>query len=261
MTQPLTDKQHAFALALADPACVSITDAYAKAGYSKKGDATNVANRASALAAQPHVVAEVDRQRQRLFKTTAAIIDAAAVLTEWVTILRADPAELIRARRFCCRYCYGVNHEYQWINESEWADAYAAALDFNSQRVGRQPHKALPEDGGGYGYTRNRKPVATCPRCEGDGFWDTYVTATDELSPAGRKLYAGIKQTNQGVEIKMRDQEGALNNVAKFLGMTPDALKLLGPGGGPIQTRNITTDMDPKEAAKLYAQEMGGAIK
>ena len=256
--KPLTKQAKDFARLLADPKCPSIVDAYKQAGYSDKGDPENVKDKASRLAADPRVVAAVDEFKTEAFKIQEAIIEARRVLEEWVLIAFADAAELIEARRFCCRYCYGIDHRYQWVNEAEWADALAEVIDYNAQCVGRRPHKVLPEDDGGYGYERDREPVSTCPRCKGDGEMDVHIHSTKKLSKSARRLYAGVKQTQTGIEIKLRDQDAALNNLAKYLGMTPESINLRGPNGGPVLSATVAANVDPKEASKLYQAIMNG---
>ena len=39
-------------------------------------------------------------------------------------------------------------------------------------------------------------------------------------------LYAGVKQTREGLEIKMHDQQKALENAARHLGMFQDKLEV-----------------------------------
>ena len=51
---------------------------------------------------------------------------------------------------------------------------------------------------------------------------------TRTLSPQARVLYAGVKQTKDGLEIKMHDQQKALENVARHLGMFQDKLAVEG---------------------------------
>lgn len=45
--------------------------------------------------------------------------------------------------------------------------------------------------------------------------------------------------------------------IARDLGMV-DKKEFSGPNGGPIQTRNVTTEMSAKEAAEAYADELRG---
>ena len=101
------------------------------------------------------------------------------------------------------------------------------------------------------------KPVMDCHHCLGDGITDVLIPDTATLTPAARKLYAGVKQTKEGIEVKMRDQDGALLNIARHLGMMIERKEVSGPGGGPVQTVGIQT-MDPMEAAKAYQDIMAG---
>lgn len=108
---------------------------------------------------------------------------------------------------------------------------------------------------GGIGYKWRQPPHPDCPRCDGLGRTRTVIRDTTDLSPGGRALFAGVKETQHGVEIKMHDQMAALVNVAKHLGMFPNKVELAGKGGGPIET--INTNMTPAEAAEHYAATLG----
>lgn len=79
-------------------------------------------------------------------------------------------------------------------------------------------------------------PNPDCSKCKGQGVRYVKVADTRKLTGAARKLYAGAKQTKDGVEIKMRDQDAALKNLADYLGMqNKGTTALTGPGGGPVQ--------------------------
>ena len=52
--------------------------------------------------------------------------------------------------------------------------------------------------------------------------------AHPHAKPASQVLYAGVKQTKDGLEIKMHDQQKALENVARHLGMFQDKLVVEG---------------------------------
>ena len=106
-------------------------------------------------------------------------IRAEDVLRNWVDIATADPAELVRPRRGCCPWCWG---------------------DSSSDPA--------------------RAPNPDCTNCKGEGVLDIYIADINEISPKARKLYAGAKVKSDGsIEIKFRDQDRALENVAKHLGM------------------------------------------
>jgi phage terminase small subunit len=253
----LTAKQEAFAVALCDPTCKGPSEAYARAGYRVDDPPTKQQQtHASALAAHEGVARRVVEIRN--VALSAAMIDAAFVLREWMTIATADPSELMRARRWSCRHCYGIDHKFQWISEEEFAIACARVIDWNATKPSRAAAKPMPDYSGGCGYDRTRAPAATCPHCGGDGEWDTYIADTHSLSPAARKLFAGIKTTNNGVEVKMRDQDGALANIAKYLGMMAERHLHGGDPNNPTPIPTIdASNIDAATAAKVYAAAMG----
>lgn len=252
----LTAKQEAFAVALCDPDRPPTVEAYKRAGYSVSDPPTKAQySAASVLAAHLGVVQKVNELRK--VSLDIAMIDAAFVLREWLTIATADPAELVRTRKFCCRHCYGLYHNYQWISEQEFAIACACVIDWNATKPSRSAAKAMPDPSGGYGYDRCRSPVETCSHCSGDGYVDTYIEDTHRLSPAGRKLYAGLEVTNNGIKIKMRDQGEALANIAKYLGMLADRHMHGGDPNNPTPMTQLIGEIDAATAAKLYAAAMG----
>lgn len=74
-----------------------------------------------------------------------------------------------------------------------------------------------------------------CSRCSGEGIKVMSVQDTSKLSGPARRLYAGAKQTKDGIEIKMRDQDAAWAKLADYLGMSNKSKgELSGPSGGPI---------------------------
>jgi hypothetical protein len=68
-------------------------------------------------------------------------------------------------------------------------------------------------------------------------------------------LYAGVKQTANGPEIKMRDQDKALAFLASYLGLDKKVLEINQPQ--PLHTLSEITD-DPVVASKTYAQLING---
>lgn len=78
-------------------------------------------------------------------------------------------------------------------------------------------------------------PNPQCLKCVGLGVRMVELADTRKLTGAARRLYAGAKQTKDGIEIKMRDQDGALKSLASYLGMEKRISELSGPGGGPLQ--------------------------
>jgi phage terminase small subunit len=72
---------------------------------------------------------------------------------------------------------------------------------------------------GGVGFDARKPPNEKCPDCFGDGIGDAHFKDTRALSPSARRLYAGVKQTKDGLELKLHDQLNALITVGKHLGM------------------------------------------
>lgn len=177
-------------------------------------------------------------------------IDAKRVLQMWVDIASADPGELVELRHLNCRHCWGIGHAYQW-NAREYADAAAKAMT-----DGKLP----PLMEGGDGWRKTRDPNPDCPECCGEGVEDVKFKDTRHLKGKARLLYAGVKTTKNGVEILMRDQDAALANIAKALGMFVERREHSGPNGGPIPVAsiNVAVPVDPQEASRLYQALMEG---
>ncbi|WP_110599813.1 terminase small subunit [Salinicola lusitanus] len=138
-------------------------------------------------------------------------ITADMVLDRWWSIATADPGSLTQLRRGCCRYCHGDDHLFQWKDEAE----FSRAMDNADE--GKEP-----SDEGGYGFRPFHTPHPSCPECGGEGLPRVYAEDTRNLGPEAKMLFAGVKQTKEGLEVKMQDQAKALENVARHLGMFTD---------------------------------------
>lgn len=162
-------------------------------------------------------IAELRKQRQR-----ASDIDADYLLRKCVQTVNADPNELVELRRDCCRYCYGDGHRYQYT-PAEWeavlmryqADCHTAEL------AGKRPPPE-PDPRGGVGFHRRMPPLPTCPECHGEGVEDVHVKDTRLLSPEARQLYAGVRMTKHGLEIKTHDRNKNLEMAARMIGAFQD---------------------------------------
>jgi phage terminase small subunit len=142
-----------------------------------------------------------------------AIVDGAKVIAEWSAIALGDVSSLVQYQRVNCRHCNGVDNKFQWLNEDEYAIASAKAIDLQ---------QSLPECSGGFGFRKNGEPSEECPHCCGEGEGRVFLKDTRYLTADEKRLYAGVKMTNAGIEIKTRDQDAALLNLAKYF-------KLLSP--------------------------------
>lgn len=185
---------------------LNATQAAIRAGYSEKSARQMGAENLSKPAIQAAIA---QAQQDRAVRTG---ITADRALREAWNVAIADARELVQVKVGCCRYCYGEGNRYQrtvgemnrdreaWMEKKDNAPA-----DFDEK--------------GGIGYDPLRMPFASCPECGGDGQPRVVLGDTRNLSPAAASLYAGAKQTKDGIEIKMQDRGAALEKVFKHLGL------------------------------------------
>lgn len=138
-----------------------------------------------------------ETQGPRLYRNAQvrAAIDAAIekqkarteVTADWVLrrlflIAGADPNELIQHRRIACRDCHDGNDD---VDRTDLM----------------------------------RAPDRDCHGCHGRGVGYVHVCDTTKLSEGANALFAGVKTTKDGIEIKMHDQMAALEKIGRHLGM------------------------------------------
>lgn len=218
------------------------TAAYKRAGYKGEGNTAYV--NASRMLRNAKVSRAVQDAMDARAKRTQISQDL--VLQWWWDIATADATQLTELHRYCCRYCWGFGHNYQWRDMVEFEEKRLEAIE----RKQREPN-----DSGGYGYDAQVDPNPECPRCNGLGLSRPVFHDTRDATGAARRLFAGIKEGKFGMEIIMRNQDDALKMVAQHLGMLKSKTEISGPDGGPIQTE--TTNLTPDEAAELYRKMMG----
>lgn len=179
------------------------------------------------------------------------------VLQRWWDIATADPNEIICLRRVCCRHCWGADHQYQWLDRQE----YQNAVQIARKDAKEDETPAIPSDAGGYGFNRLAKPHPDCPYCRGEGHPEIFAADTKALNPKAKLLYAGLKPTAAGIEIKLKDQDKALENVARHLGMFVDRHEHTGKDGGPIQAEmvELTPEERQERIRELLEKQKGGA--
>lgn len=191
--------------------------AYRRAGYRARGNSAEAS--AAKLLRHPKVsVAIAAAQEARSERTE---ITADMVLQHWWDIAKANPNDLIQLRRVCCRHCYGIDFDYQWVDAAE----YDSTLKLAAMVENADP-RTFPTDDGGYGFNKTLIPHRDCPQCFGEGHESVFAHDTRQLKGAARLLYAGVKVTRDGLEIKMRDQDKAMENVARHLGMFKEKIEV-----------------------------------
>lgn len=265
----LTPKQDAFVVAYLETGNAS--EAYRRAYDVRNMKPATINNSAWELMKHPVISARLAQHRDATFERST--IDRAGVLALITEIATADASKLAEVQVRCCRNCWGAGHMHQWKNAAEFGFALAAAMDreaeelrawekeiaLGSKRPQPEPHK-LPDDSGGYGFDVYASPNPECPKCLGEGHVMPVVKDTRKLCGAAKRLYAGFKQTRDGIEIKTRSQDAALALLAKEFGIAKDAPPVQVAVGVNAQGAESVTVIatDPLEAARQYQDFMKG---
>jgi phage terminase small subunit len=204
--RPLTTKQKLFCECyVADPE-MNARRAAEKAGY-KCVNANSFGVTAHTIMSQPHVqayIAELTAGRSKKLD-----ISAEKVLKEWDEIAFGDPFEAIQFRRTCCRHCHGKGFKYQY-RQAEWNNLVKQMAECG---------RPMPDPEGGTGFRGNDDPNPHCPECDGEGIGSEFMLDSRNLTKAQRKLITSIQQTRDGIKVTFRDQDKALESLAKHLGM------------------------------------------
>lgn len=166
---------------------------------------------------------------------TEASMEAAELIREMARIVRADPNEIVEYRRVNCRHCWGGGYHYQYTTQAKLDQAVHQHEE--DQRRKKKAFDESPEAlcgdyvatefvHGGIGFDATREPNPDCPECSGEGHGEVFVKDTRLLSPAARALFAGVKISKDGVEIKMHSKDKQMEMMARILGLLKDSLKL-----------------------------------
>jgi hypothetical protein len=181
-----------------------LTEAYRLAGYKGEGGTAN--SNASRMLRNARVSRAVrwlrDRRQQRLALTETEIIHQLS------SIASMDPNDISQLRRVNCRYCWGDDHHYQWRDIDEHQKACKIAL---------KDEKPPPGMAGGIGFVESAVPNEDCPRCGGEGTMQTFWADTTMLDGPARWGYLGVKETMNGLEIKMASPEAARRELLRLL--------------------------------------------
>jgi phage terminase small subunit len=214
LTKPegLTHKQEAFAQHLA--VYGQPVEAYL-ATYAVKKTRNRNALRASAfnIANHPKVRARVAvlqaASAERAVTTNAELM---AALEELVDV---DPAEIVAVVVSPCRFCHGINHEYQWATPDEHALACAKSIHRG---------EPAPNDVGGFGFTLDREPHGECPQCHGAGDARVHFSNTAAASRGARRLVRGVELFPDGrlKRLHLHDQAALRVELHKLRGMVVD---------------------------------------
>jgi len=156
-----------------------------------------------------------ERLAEEREKTLATLdVKVEDVLDRFKAIAFGDAAAITEYVVGACRYCHGVDHHYQWRHQDELTEATEEAIR-ESDRSGKPAR--FPDPHGGIGYRASAPPHPECPNCDGDGIARVRFKDTRLMTPDERKLFAGVKQTQHGIEFKLNDQVAALKELAEHV--------------------------------------------
>ena len=204
------------------------TQATIRAGYSEKGASVQ----AQKLLAKASVQAAIKEHKKDI--AISAKINNTSVLRRWWEIANANAADLVKVEIECCRYCYGQGHKYQWTPaefEKEFGVYGTSEYLDKPDQLPEHVKKALR---GGIDFDCTKSPNPACPECRGKGKETIRLIDTSTLNSSTKRLYSGIQKTKDGFRITTRDQDRALENIAKYLGMFVEKKEISGPEGGAI---------------------------
>lgn len=219
-----------------------------RAGYA----AGSAEQEASRLLNTPEVKAAIDAALAE--RAQAVKVSAEDVLRDLLAIAQADPNDIVQHRRLCCRHCWGQGFRYQRTAGEMERDrrSHEADMERRQKDAARTDEPFTPtafDEQGGVGYHGKREPNAECPECFGDGVLDVHVADSRLLTGGARRLYAGVKRTKDGIEVKMRDQDKALELLGRHLGIFQDKLAI----SGELDLRKASDDELRAELASLVA--------
>lgn len=233
----LTDKQQQFVVEyLID---LNATQAAIRAGYS----AVNAGKIGPELLgktriAQAIAIAKQDRQER-------TEITADAVLSEIWDMFRADPRELIELHVGSCRHCHGKDHLYHRTLAEIKRDRNTWIKEGNAP-------SAFDEEGGA-GYNPLVPPNPVCPECWGTGARRTVLRDTRKISRQAASIYAGVKETQNGIELKLHDKVALAEKLAKHVGLYEADNKQKNAGAEALQ------EMATAELLRMQALLKGSA--
>lgn len=153
-----------------------------------------------------------DRVREAIEMAFGRIYNNVLVTAENVTaeirdIAFADARELTGVHSAACRHCWGMDYGYQPTPAEARASAMRTKRKYDPDRIA---------NGVGF-FDGKRQPNPECPECFGNGSAVPYAKDTRLLSPAAAALFAGVKVTPHGIEVKTHPKMAALELLGRVV--------------------------------------------
>lgn len=238
--------------------------AYLRAGYSDASPAYLNQNAHRLLSSQT-----VSRYVLELEREASSHVDMREVVRQIIAsdmrIVAAAASDLSNVVHDACRHCHGINGKYQWRDLVEYTTELQRVLDVNAMygELRSLRRKApvdieLPTDDGGYGYRITLAVNPECPKCDGIGVRRTQLADTRHLEGSAAALYAGVKETNAGIEILTHDVGKAKERLLRIAGAFGDdaaSVARAAAGGaaiGAVTASKVMETMSAEEAQRLY---------
>lgn len=187
------------------------TRACKAAGYSAKAAETQ----GPRLLTLTNVKAAIDAATSAAEHRSA--VKAERILQELAAIAFADARELTEHHQVACRRCWGKDHAFQHTDAE--VREYRQSYELQATILRRQGKIPEPMEERLGGYDPKRKPNKDCPACAGHGLSIPVVNDTRHLSADAAALFAGVRKTRDGLEVKMHDKLRALELLARCKGM------------------------------------------
>lgn len=194
------------------------TQAYREAGYQATTSASQGAYETLRLPYVQARIAELDAA-----DLAALDVKGTDVTRRLVNIAFADIANMTTLHAGACRYCWGVEHRYQWRTPREFSEAVEQHM---LKGEAYQANHPAPDNEGGYGYRATMDPNPDCPECDGQGITQVRFKNTRDMTAAERAVFAGVEQTQHGIKYRLNSQPDALVTIAKTLKMFKDEMEV-----------------------------------
>lgn len=183
--------------------------AYREAGYE---DGPSVHQNASRLLSSDYVQSRLaSAKADALAKLDVKVADVLAMQRD---IAFTDRAEITSYVIGACRYCWGIDHRFQWRTHREFADAVETYM---GKGEAYHANHTAPDDEGGYGYKHSAAPNPDCPECEGEGVERVKFKDTRLMTEAERRIFAGVETTQHGIRYRFEDRGKAIESLAQHL--------------------------------------------
>lgn len=201
-----------------------------RAGFSERSAAQIASRLLTKDNIQKYITSAVEARARDLGDESDKALEMVQAVAE------ADPNALVEMRRGCCRFCHGHNGDYQFTRQElqKDQDAHAKAKEkYDAARRDTSLPDFPPFDmKGGVGFTPNKDPNPECTECFGEGEIRTFINDTRKLTPAQRRLFAGVKETQHGIELKVNSQDKARELMMRHHGLLVD--RIGNPDGTPF---------------------------